>query len=267
MENWIKHARLNFDIYYSSFNILSEDQKRNFKIKHEHSYRVSEICGQLADKLKLDPNSRNLAVTIGLFHDIGRFKQLVEFNTFNDAVSVDHAKYSVEVLQEDKFLEGFEEAEKLLVAIRHHNKLKLPEDLSGENLFFAQLIRDADKLDILKVITDYYTTCENERNHTLTWEMPEGENVSDRVLDQILAKEQIARENLRNQVDIKVMQLSWVFDFNFKPSLQILQEKGYLEMIYNTMPQNETTSQIYMKVRDYLKNPFPELMQTHFGLQ
>ncbi|GAF03638.1 HD domain-containing protein [Saccharicrinis fermentans] len=253
MESRMKLARLSFDKYYHSFTELSIEQKVNFDLKYKHSYRVADVCGQLADALGIGSERRFIALIIGLFHDIGRFKQLFEFNTFNDAVSVDHARYSVEVLQENKFLDDLNEMDIVLDAIRYHNKLKVPIGLSSESLFFAKLIRDADKLDILKVITDHYTTPEKERNQALTWEMPQGEEVSSKVLAQILAHEQIAKENLRNQLDIKVMQLSWVFDLNFKPSLKILKEKGYMDIIYQTMPQNELSYRIYHEVTAYLE--------------
>ena len=262
MENRIKLAREHFDSYYASFKGLTEEQTTNFNIKYRHSLRVAEMSKRVATRLDLKPHDVHLAVIIGLFHDIGRFKQLVEFNTFNDAVSVDHAKYSVGVLNENGFLAGLEEADTVITAIRHHNKLMLPDDLSGKDLFFAKLIRDADKLDILKVITDYYTAEDDKANHTLTWEMPSGDTVSPKVVEQVLAQEQIARVHLKNQLDIKVMQLSWVFDLNYKSSLEILKEKGYIKIIYNTMPQNEITSKIYEKVRHYMEKSFVEAEHT-----
>ncbi|MCW3804657.1 HD domain-containing protein [Plebeiibacterium marinum] len=252
MEDRIKLARKNFDSYYYSFSNLSENHKRNFRIKYDHSIRVSEICGTIADNLKLNTSDKTLAITIGLFHDIGRFKQLIDYNTFNDATSIDHAACSVKVLQENNMLLDFKDADTIYAAIQHHNKLKIPDHLAGRELFFAQLIRDADKLDILKVITDYYTAPMKKANHTLTWEMPAGQTVSHMITEQILAGEQISRANIKNQLDIKVMQLSWVFDLNFKPSLEILKEKGYINIIANCLPQNKTTDKITEKVFSFL---------------
>jgi putative nucleotidyltransferase with HDIG domain len=253
MDNLIDLACENLDTYYNSFTGLSVQQKKNFKIKYEHSLRVAEICSQLADKLNVDGKEKELAVITGVFHDIGRFKQLIEFNTFNDSVAGDHAKYSVEILKAQGFLDDIEAAEVVLEAIAHHNKRKIPDYLSDKKLFFAKLIRDADKLDILKVITDYYTNTNESPNHTLTWDMPESDTISEKVAAQVLNDELISRENIQNQLDIKVMQLSWIFDFNFKPSLEILKEKNYMEIIFNSMPKNDTVLKIYHKVKDYLE--------------
>lgn len=254
MDNLINQACENLDTYYNSYTGLSVQQKKNFKIKYEHSLRVAEICSQLADKLNIQGNDKELAVITGVYHDIGRFKQLIEFNTFNDAIAGDHASFSVEILKEQGFLEDIEEAEEVLVAIAHHNKRETPDHLSGKKLLFAKLIRDADKLDILKVITDYYTNTNKSPNHTLTWDMPESNTVSEKVAAQILSDELISKENIQNQLDIKVMQLSWVFDFNFKPSLEILKEKNYMEIIFNSMPKNDKVLKIYHKVKHYLQS-------------
>lgn len=251
-------SKQKFDTYFESFTGLSEEQKKNFTIKKEHSYRVADLSVLLAEKLNFGEKEKFLAYTIGLFHDIGRFKQLIEYNTFNDAKSVDHAEYSIEVLKEGHFLEDLSEehVSLTLLAIKYHNKRELPKGLSEDESLFAKLIRDADKLDILKVLTDYYSNSKATPNHTLTWEMPKGNSVSPAVLKQMLAGGLVSKEKLVNELDIKVMQLSWVYDINFKPSFEIVVAKRFLEMIYNSMPKNDGVIEIYRKVKVYTENKF-----------
>ena len=224
MEEWVNEVQERFKTYYNSFSGLSEEHCRNFKIKYEHSVRVATLCEQVAKNLKLSADEINVAFTIGLFHDIGRFKQLIEFNTFNDSKSIDHADYSVKVIEDKNMLSGMdgEIVHCIKVAIINHNKRELPKGLSKMELLFAKLIRDADKLDILKVLTDYYTNPKASPNHTLTWEMPRGSVVSTQVSKQILAEKLVSKEKIKNELDIKIMQLSWVYDINFKPSFEIL---------------------------------------------
>lgn len=227
-------------------------------IKKEHSLRVAEQCYLLADKLQLNEDEKYLSFFIGLFHDIGRFKQLVDFNTFNDSKSVDHADYSVEVLKNGKFGHKLndEQFELALLAIKYHNKRDLPKGLSEDQLMFAQLIRDADKLDILKVLTDYYSNPKATPNHTLTWEMPKGIAVSPAVSKQILNGVLVSKEKVQNELDIKVMQLSWVYDINYKPSFEIVMQKRFLEKIYNSLPKNDGVITIYRKIKVYAENKF-----------
>ncbi|WP_167613475.1 HD domain-containing protein [Maribellus sediminis] len=256
MEERVTRAQSDFTVYYESFKGLTAQQKDNFAIKYDHSIRVAELCFSLALKLGWTEEQQSLAYCTGLFHDIGRFSQLLEFDTFHDSKSVDHAEYSVKVLSEEAYLAAFTEEQQtaILEAIRYHNKRELPRELSASGAELAKLLRDADKLDILKVLTDYYTQPRSTPNHTLTWEMPAGTAVTKAVAKQVLAGELVNKELVANQMDIKIMQLSWVFDLNFKPSFKLLMEKRFTEKIYGTLPKNDTVIQIYRTVKVYSEN-------------
>ena len=256
MESWVNNLSKWFNTYCDSFKGLTAEQENNFNIKREHSKRVADFSVQLADKLGFSFEEQKLAYFIGLFHDIGRFKQLKEFNTFNDAKSVDHAEYSVEVLKDEDVFKKFEiEDEDLIItAIQNHNNLKLPEKLLEQDLKFAQLIRDADKIDILKVLTEYYSQRNGVANHTLTWELPKGNAVSKAVAKEILDEKLVSKNNVVSEVDVKIMQMSWVYDFNYRPSFEYLLKNRFLETIYNTLPKNDLVIEIYRKVKVYSEN-------------
>ncbi len=256
MEERVNLAQANFKAYCESFNELTDQQQKNFTIKFEHSIRVASICNSIALKLGWTEEERGIACIAGIFHDIGRFKQLVEFDTFNDTKSVDHAEYSVQVIEENKFLVGLTDEQQtvILEAIRYHNKRELPRDLPQDTLQYAKLLRDADKLDILKVITDYYSNPKATPNHTLTWELPKGSTVTPVVAKQAMAGNLVAKNDVANLLDIKIMQLSWVFDLNFKPSFQLLMDNRFLEKIYASLTKSDTIIQIYRMVKVFAEN-------------
>ena len=101
----------------------------------------------------------DLAWLIGLMHDIGRFEQARRYGTFVDSLSVDHAELSADLLFGEGLAERFPQdglpedwrsiAE---TAIRQHNKLKPAETTDDRMRRFTELIRDADKTDIFRVI-------------------------------------------------------------------------------------------------------------------
>lgn len=245
-----------FNDYINSFAGLTEDQAKNFEIKRNHSFRVADLALMLAKSLELNETETQLAFLIGLFHDIGRFKQLIKYNTFDDAKSVDHAELAIEVINENDFFHDLDEGqlELVLLAISQHNKLDLTKNISNKERLFSKLIRDADKLDIFKVITDYYLNTKSAPNHTLTWEMPKGSTVSPKVSKQILNGDLVTKDTVLNQLDIKIMQLSWVFDLNFRSSFELLSENRYLEKIYNSLPKNDTVIEVYRKVKVFVEN-------------
>ena len=245
-----------FGDYIKSFKGLSEDQKVNFDIKREHSIRVAEVSRWLSGKLKLEEEDEQVAYLAGLYHDIGRFSQLVEFNTFLDSESVDHAERSVQVLKDNDALKEMDEDLQELVysAVQHHNKFELPKKLSEQEMLHGKLLRDADKLDIFKVLTDYYSVRNQKPNHTLTWELPKGTLVSPAVAKEILAGKLVSKKEVKSEIDVKIMQLSWVYDLNFRASFDYLIENRFLEKIYNTLSKNDVNIEIYRKVKVYSEN-------------
>lgn len=138
-----------------------EYDTRNVLISHkiEHTFRVAMLCERYAQALGMRAEDTALAWFLGLLHDIGRFEQVRRFGTFVDSQSVDHAELSGDILFRDGLLDRFPEdglpegwKETAEVSIRQHNKLRLPDDLDARTLSFAELLRDADKTDIFRVI-------------------------------------------------------------------------------------------------------------------
>jgi putative nucleotidyltransferase with HDIG domain len=260
MEEWEKTSVDLFESYINTFSGLTEEQQKNFTIKKEHSKRVAGNSKKLAELLKLEPEETKPAVIIALFHDIGRFKQLVNYDTFNDSVSEDHAEVAVEILKEKGFLNelNLKEQEIVFTAIRLHNKFELPKKLNERELLHARILRDADKLDILKVLSDYYTDKSQKPNHTLTWELPKATQVSPGVVKEVLSGKLVSKHEVKNEMDVKIMQLSWVFDINFKSSIELIFQNRYLEKIYSTLPKNDTVIEIYRKIKVFAENKLLE---------
>ena len=142
-------AKKAFKDYVASFDL--NDSKIRLKI--EHTYKVVEACEYIAKDLKLNEEDINLAKLIGLLHDIGRFKQLKNFNSFDDNSTIDHAEYGADILFKDNLIRKFlaEETYDNIIekAIRNHNKYKIEDNLSERELLFSKIIRDGDKMDNL----------------------------------------------------------------------------------------------------------------------
>lgn len=245
-----------FKKYCDSFKNLTENQQLSFVIKKEHSLRVAEIALELAIKLEWTAEEQKAAFLIGLLHDVGRFKQLADFNSFNDDKSIDHAENAVEILNSENLFEilGIENKGLIFAAIQTHNKFKIQDGLTGQELLHAKLIRDADKLDIYKVLIDYYSKKNGTVNHTLTWELQKGIAVSPAVAKEILSGKMVSKKNIVSEIDVKIMQLSWVYDLNFRPSFESLMKNRYLESIYYSLPKNDLVIEIYRKIKVFAEN-------------
>ncbi|MBO7079956.1 MAG: HD domain-containing protein, partial [Bacilli bacterium] len=123
------------------------------KLKINHTLRVVDLCERIAKSLNLTEEEIYISKIIGLLHDIGRFEQWKQYNTFRDQSSVDHGDYGVEILKKDNFIRKFIKDDSyddiILKSIKYHNKLYLPNDFDEKTETFAKLIRDADKIDVL----------------------------------------------------------------------------------------------------------------------
>lgn len=245
-----------FNKYYETFTKLSENHQRIFEIKKEHSLRVADIALLLSDKLEWADDDKKLTFLIGILHDIGRFSQMLEFNTFSDEKSVDHAERAITVIKESGLLETLDISNKepVFAAILNHNKFKIQDGLTGQQLLHSKLIRDADKLDIYRVLADYYSKRNGDINHTLTWELQKGTVVSPAVAKEILSGKMVSKKNLVSEIDVKIMQLSWVYDLNFRPTFEYLMKHRYLENVYNSMPKNDLVIEIYRKIKVFTEN-------------
>jgi putative nucleotidyltransferase with HDIG domain len=142
-----------FDHYVSSYSFTDPQDQQNIDLKYEHSYQVKNNMTHLTAKM-LNQKQSYIAQTIALFHDFGRFKQYQKYKTFADAKSEDHAQLGVNILQEKQILSALEPriSELILKAISYHNKPYLPSNEKEEVLLYTKLIRDADKLDIWRVV-------------------------------------------------------------------------------------------------------------------
>lgn len=234
-----------FASYVSDFD--ASDGK--IKLKIDHTYRVAAFCDRIADSLSLTGADKDVAWLLGMLHDIGRFKQIREYGTFDDAVSIDHALASVQVLFDEgnirSFIETKEYDEIIYMAIRRHNAFRLPKNLSPRMQTFCDLIRDADKVDIFRVNTEIPLTVIYGQQA----EKAPFEEVSEEVLGDYMQRHCVLRSKKKNTVDHVAGHASLAFELVYPMSLQIACEQGYLKKLLQFPTQNEVAVQQFEKMR------------------
>jgi putative nucleotidyltransferase with HDIG domain len=237
------------------------DLKAAIDLKIEHTLRVCEESRYISAALGLAADARHLAEVAALFHDVGRFAQYARYHTFSDRKSEDHAALGVRVLREREVLSALGPAEDLLLrVIGYHNRLALPgpDDETPTCLFFSRLLRDADKLDIFRVVTDYYRRPASQRNGWVAWELPDTPGISEAVCDDLMAGRVVHNDHLCNLNDFKLLQVGWVYDINFAPSLRRIRERGYLGMLRDALPDSPRIEEIFEKIEAYVAKRMDE---------
>ncbi|MBA7685745.1 hypothetical protein ES703_94171 [subsurface metagenome] len=251
----MEKIRVWFDDYVAGFYGDDEFVNANIELKEKHSRRTCEETLGLAEELGLSDNQRRIAELIALLHDIGRFRQFVKYGTYNDTRSEDHCLLSLKVLRETKVLDGIEKEEKQLIekAIEYHGQKQLLADLDGECLLFSQLIRDADKIDVLYVVTEYYRQYrDNPEEFMLELEFPDEPGYSAEVVGGILCGRRIDNSELRTLNDMKLCQLGWVYDVNFAATLKRIRQRRFLEHIIDFLPRTEDIEKVKAKIFEYV---------------
>ncbi len=239
----VKSAFYNYVCDYDINNI-------KIKLKLDHTYRVADMCDAISNDIHLSQEDRDIAWLSGMLHDIGRFEQLKKYNTFKDSISCDHAELSADILFKDGNISLFTDDNKyndlLDKVIRLHNKYLLPEDLSERELLFANLLRDADKIDILKV------TCDTPR--TEIYDLPEeaftSAAITPAVYDDVMAEHNVNREHSATPVDSIIGHIAFIYGIVFKESLRQIKSQGYLSQIMSFESDNPETVEKLETIRE-----------------
>ena len=231
-----------FENYIKSFDLANENLQR----KKEHTYRVMKFCDFIAEDLELNEQDIFLANIIGLFHDIGRFYQYEKYGKFHDWQTIDHALLSVKILKETKMIDDLEEKELVLTAIKNHNKIKVCEDITERERLFCDLIRDADKLDILNLVIEGRIKMN-----------PYNEKYSKEAIDTLIKGEFIDLSQFNRKVDQSLVKIGLINDLVFPATKKYVIENNVIDqiiMIYeqkNPM-ETETLEKVKINIKERL---------------
>ncbi len=208
--------------------------------KNLHTFYVIENCRLLASSLSLSREMTYLALLAGLLHDIGRFPQLSRWHTFRDRDSANHAALSTDWFLASPLPALLTERQKnlLLFAVYNHNAKILPP-APKDALLLAKLLRDADKLDIYRVLSP-----------TVSPSTKEG--CSPALVRSFLAKEQADYSLMQTPDDRKLFRLLWLYDVNFPYTAAQLLQSPYLAELIRTLPPQPLLRQGTNEVLSFL---------------
>nr|WP_231036543.1 HD domain-containing protein [Pectinatus sottacetonis] len=225
-----------------SFYSDDSDVQKGIVIKQRHTRKVVNLCHSLATHLGLSTHDDFLARLIGLFHDVGRFSQFSIYKTFNDAKSENHALMGLKVLADESLLVSLplKDQENIEFAIKNHNAREIEFVKDPRKMMFAKLIRDADKLDIFRVLRPYLT-----RN--------DKEPCSANFIAQFKNGGQCDYSMIRTQNDRKLVRLLWIYDINYSWTLKKVMDKGYVEEVIDSLPQTPDMKEGFAVLDKYIK--------------
>jgi len=232
----------------------NEQDQRNILLKKTHTALVCANALRIAAELGLDAAATAQAEVIALFHDLGRFPQYVRYRTFEDSRSVNHAVLGAKVLLEQNVLRGLPVSERSVIvrAVALHNVFILPAGLDDETCLQAKLVRDADKLDIWRVFIELSDRDPAAWPSAAGLGLPDTPECSPAVIASLNRREMVRLTGLRSLNDFRLLQLAWIYDLNFAPSLSLVLERNIIERLTASIPQTDELSGVVGNLRNYV---------------
>ncbi|SFC47649.1 HD domain-containing protein [Butyrivibrio sp. YAB3001] len=240
-----------FASYVKNYN--PSDPKIALKIAH--TYRVADNCEQIAKSISLSDDEVEFAWLSGMLHDIGRFEQVKRFNTFIDSESVDHAEFGADLLfGDDKLIKAYADDrswdKELEIVIRQHNKYRIDESIAGKTLIFCNILRDADKVDILRVNVE----TPMEEIYNVTKEVLFSSGVSEKVMEQVREHHAVNRDVMDSPAEHLIGHIALTFELVYPKSWELAKKQGYLYKMFEFPTQNESMKKALKETREEVES-------------
>lgn len=230
-------------MYVHQFCTGNERSDSAICLKVRHTKNVAVEILDISNSLKLGVSDCYLAEVTALLHDIGRFEQYMKYQTYSDQKSEDHAALGIAILKKTGVLNSLDSQDRELIeaVVTHHNKAALPESSDSQLLLFLKLLRDADKIDILQVVTDHYQGINT--NTVIDIGLPDDPEISSQIICNVINGKIAHVEDMQTRNDFKLLQIGWVFDLNFPRSFEIIKQRKYIQKISTLLPQSDKVTQ------------------------
>ena len=228
--------------HYTKFDISDEDIER----KYFHSIRVMNIAMMICSDLYLNSREKEIVFISSILHDYGRFEQWMNYHTYSDSKSIDHADLGVMRLFEDREIEKFkinrDYYDVVYDAIKNHNKFSVSDNVNLEHLTICNVIRDADKLDIF-----YLFGIDKDL------QIDDDSEISSKVESDFYKHKTINRIDVKTVNDSVILNLAMIFDLNFKFSYKYLYDNKLIEKIYDNLENKELLKKYFDYVIEYIR--------------
>lgn len=281
-----EHIKKTFQEYTDRYDSTNP----KIKLKIDHTYRVANLCEQIAQSLELSAAEVDLAWLSGMLHDVGRFEQLRRYNTFSDAQSIDHARFAVELLYDEgliadyvpeistaelvagartwRSMGGANESptaqsedmplsdilQTLRIAIGEHSAYRIQKGLDERTRMFCQILRDADKVDIFRVI------CDTPMEEVYGFQTKDilRSAITPEVMQAFYEHHAVLRKLKKCPADYIVAHGSLTFELVYPESLRIAKEQGYLKQMMSFQSENPDTAEMFEDLRKDLNGYLEE---------
>ena len=218
-----------YDAYVDTYREADGTLPVMMRLKRVHTGFVVQNAEAIADGEGFSVEEREVALAAALLHDTGRYEQLRRYNTFKDSDSVDHAVFSHDIVVEKGWLAGESQKEPILKAVLYHNRRDLPEGMDSLTEVAAHTVRDADKLDIFRVLEDRVENTDWKSDTRAFWNLAISAPPNPVVVECIEKGQPVDYQNIKSLSDFVLIQVGWMISgLHFATARRICRERNHL---------------------------------------
>ena len=220
-----------YDAYVDTFRMADGRLPELMQLKRTHTAFVVRNAEAIADGEGFSAWERSASVAAALLHDTGRYEQLRRFNTFRDSDSVDHAVFSHDIVREKGWLAGESPAfaSAVLAAVLYHNRRDLPDGMDALTEVASHTVRDADKLDIFRVLENQVEHTDWRSDSRAFWNLSVSAPPNPDVVSCIENGRPVDYQSIRSLADFVLIQVGWmVSELHFATARRLCAERGHL---------------------------------------
>lgn len=233
-----------FDGFVAGCAMAGPEDAARLELKRRHCLLVMDEAREQALELGLSPRLVTLATAAGLVHDTGRFPQYQRYRTFRDADSANHAILGAIALARHHSLAELPARDRRLVrlAVVVHNRRAVPPAVASgydpEARTLARIVRDADKLDIARVMLEHFKTPDGQdKDDVVFLGLPDIPDRYNPVFLHDIEAGRIGRYEAMGTVnDFALLLLSWINDMAFPRTRRLFFERGHVRDLFAALP-------------------------------
>ena len=218
--------------YLDGFRAPDGTLQKMLQLKLDHTLGVVADAKRIMAGEAWPEEARVKGEACALLHDAGRFSQVQEYGTFQDAKSFDHAVRGVEIAERLQWLAEVTEGDRrqVLTAVAAHNKKEIPASLDAVTVDLCHLVRDADKLDIFRVLEEAVEDGSLVRNPEIAWGLQMSGAPSPDVVNAVSKGQSVSYTWVRTLSDFVLIQVGWLNGgLRFRSSLRLAKERQSLD--------------------------------------
>jgi hypothetical protein len=227
-----------FADYAASARAKAHGDTAPLDLKIRHTGHVLANARDIVGSGLFSPPVARACLLAALYHDVARFEQYLRYHTFKDRESCNHGLMGVVILKRERPLDGEEKPVRhtVLAAVALHNRFALPRRLPEDVCLATRVVRDSDKLDILRIM-DEHLSGPKPYSPTVVLSLPDSPDITgEAVIDAALAGRVAAYADLRSVNDFRLLLGTWFFDMNFPASRDRFVRDGHAVRLLDGLP-------------------------------